>query len=47
MAAVLATTDWRAPFRSLDLPDHLRRAVIAHQGALTPDYEYLREHLVR
>jgi alpha-aminoadipic semialdehyde synthase len=37
----LARCDWNLPFERLNLPDHLRRAVIVHRGALTPAYEYL------
>jgi alpha-aminoadipic semialdehyde synthase len=37
----LAKTDYSAPFDQLELPDEWRRAVIAHQGELTPAYEYL------
>ena len=41
----LAAADWEADFDALDLPDHLKRAVVVHRGELTPDYQYLEEHL--
>ena len=45
MVVDLARADWSAPLAALDLPGHLRRAVIAHQGELAPDYAYLYDHL--
>ncbi len=41
----LAAADWSVPFADLDLPPELKTAVIVHRGALTPDYQYLEEHL--
>lgn len=41
----LAAADYRVPFTELALPDPLKRAVIACQGKLTPDYEYLQGFL--
>lgn len=41
----IAGADYSQPFDALTLPPALRRAVITHQGELTPDYEYLREYL--
>lgn len=41
----LAGADYSRPFASLDLPAELKRAVVAHQGALTPDYTYLEPHV--
>lgn len=41
----LARCDWRAPFDGLDLPPELRRAVIAHQGRLTPPWAGLERAL--
>jgi len=45
MVAPLVDADWAAPFEMLDLPPHLKRAVIVHQGRLTPDYQYIQKHL--
>ncbi|MEM6453491.1 MAG: hypothetical protein AAF772_00215 [Acidobacteriota bacterium] len=42
----LASADYRAPFAQLALPDPIRRAVVAHGGALTPDYRALEVPLV-
>jgi hypothetical protein len=45
MVPPLAAADWRRDFQSLDLPSHLKRAVIVHRGELTPSYEYLKASL--
>ena len=45
MVAPLANADWQVPFEMLDLPPYLKRAVIVHQGRLTPDYQYIQKHL--
>jgi alpha-aminoadipic semialdehyde synthase len=45
MVYPLAAADWSATFENLDLPAPLKRAVIAHRGALTPSYSYLHEYL--
>ena len=34
-----------APFEKLDLPAELQRAVILHNGELTPEYKYLSKYL--
>lgn len=41
----LAKTDFSKSFEELQMPVEFKRAVIAHQGVLTPDYEYLKEYL--
>jgi alpha-aminoadipic semialdehyde synthase len=41
----LIKTDFTNEFDKLDLPDELKRAVIVHQGQLTPDYLYLQQYL--
>ncbi len=41
----IAKADYSVPFQALDLPPEIKRAVIVHQGELTPDYEYLEDHL--
>ncbi len=45
MVAPLVHASWQVPFERLDLPPYLKRAVIVHQGRLTPDYEYIQQHL--
>jgi saccharopine dehydrogenase (NAD+, L-lysine-forming) len=45
MVPALARADFKADFDSLDLPPHLKRAVITHQGQLTPDFRYLQKSL--
>jgi alpha-aminoadipic semialdehyde synthase len=42
---LLAKADFAAPFEKLELPPEFKRAVIVHKGQLTPDFEYLREHI--
>ncbi len=42
---LLAGADYDAPFEALPLPPEIKRAVIAHAGELTPDYDYLSEYL--
>jgi len=37
--------DYGVAFEALDLPPELKRAVICHQGGLTPDYQYIAKHL--
>jgi saccharopine dehydrogenase (NAD+, L-lysine-forming) len=41
----LAAADWQTDFERLNLPAHLKRAVIVYQGELTPAYRYLQPHL--
>jgi saccharopine dehydrogenase (NAD+, L-lysine-forming) len=41
----IATADYSVPFDQLALPPEIKRAVIAYQGKLTPDYRYLEKHL--
>lgn len=45
LLADLSRADLGRPFAELALPPELMRAVIVHQGELTPDYEYLESHL--
>jgi len=45
MVAPLTNADWQVPFEKLDLPPYLKRAVVVHQGRLTPDYQYIQKHL--
>jgi alpha-aminoadipic semialdehyde synthase len=41
----IARADYSVPFGILALPEPIKRAVILHQGRLTPDYEYITEFL--
>jgi alpha-aminoadipic semialdehyde synthase len=41
----IARADYSVPFEKLDLPPEIKRAVIVHQGELTPEYRYLEAHL--
>ncbi len=39
--------DYTVSFDDLGLPDPLKRAVICHRGALTPDYQYIQAYLTQ
>jgi alpha-aminoadipic semialdehyde synthase len=41
----IAAADYSVPFEELDLPAPVKRAMILHQGNLTPDYQYIKNHL--
>jgi hypothetical protein len=41
----IARADFSVPFEQLALPPAIKRAVIAHQGELTPDYRYIEQFL--
>ncbi|HSR33088.1 MAG TPA: bifunctional lysine ketoglutarate reductase /saccharopine dehydrogenase family protein [Anaerolineae bacterium] len=41
----IARCDFAAPFEECNLPPEIKRAVIAYQGRLTPDYQYIQEFL--
>ncbi|MBE0639508.1 MAG: hypothetical protein IH598_13405 [Bacteroidales bacterium] len=43
----IVQADYNAPFENIDLPPEIKRAMILHQGELTPDYKYILEHLKR
>jgi alanine dehydrogenase len=45
MVYPLVSANWRSSFEALDLPACLKRAVIVHNGELTPGYRYLHEHV--
>ncbi len=45
MVPALARAEFKVDFDSLDLPPHLKKAVITHQGQLTPDFRYLQKSL--
>jgi alpha-aminoadipic semialdehyde synthase len=41
----IAAADYNRDFESLNVPAPFKRAMILHRGVLTPDFEYLKEHL--
>ncbi|WP_428241506.1 bifunctional lysine ketoglutarate reductase /saccharopine dehydrogenase family protein [Gynuella sp.] len=41
----MTQVDYSQPFEKLLLPAEIKKAVIAHHGSLTPDYQYLQRHL--
>ncbi len=41
----IAHTDFSRPLDRLDLPGPIRRALILHQGRLTPEYRYIETYL--
>ncbi len=41
----LTEADYKQPLEQLDLPAPIKRAMIAHRGTLTPDYDYLSSHI--
>ena len=42
---MLANVDFRSPFDKLEMPAPFKRAMITHQGKLTPDFGYLKKYL--
>jgi saccharopine dehydrogenase (NAD+, L-lysine-forming) len=41
----IAQCDFAVPLEQCNLPSEIKRAVIAYQGQLTPDYQYIQEYL--
>jgi saccharopine dehydrogenase (NAD+, L-lysine-forming) len=41
----IGKADYSIEFGELDLPPEIKKAVIVHNGKLTPDYEYISEFL--
>jgi len=41
----IAQCDFSVPFEECSLPPEIKRAVIAYQGQLTPDYQYIQRFL--
>ena len=41
----IAAANYNVPFADLDIPGPVKRAMILHNGQLTPDFEYIKEHL--
>ena len=43
--AAMGSCDYSQNFTDLNLPDEVKKAVIAHAGKLTPDFEHLAKYL--
>lgn len=41
----IADCDFSEPFEDLDIPRAIKKALILHQGELTPDYKYLEQYV--
>ena len=41
----IAAANFNEPFENLNLPYPIKKALILHNGKLTPDYQYLKENL--
>ncbi|MCK4717380.1 MAG: hypothetical protein KAT70_01830, partial [Thermoplasmata archaeon] len=41
----MAKADYTVPFKELELPPEIKRALVLHQGKLTPDFEYIASFL--
>ena len=41
----IVKADYSSDFKNLDLPPEIKKAVILHNGKLTPDYEYINSFL--
>jgi alpha-aminoadipic semialdehyde synthase len=41
----LAAADFSLPYERVELPDPMKKALIVHQGALTPDYKFMEKFL--
>jgi len=41
----IVKADYTQPFENVDLPAEIKRAMILHNGELTPDYKYIAEFL--
>ena len=41
----MASENFSVPFEKLNIPDPLKRALVLHQGNLTPDYRYMEEFI--
>jgi len=42
----IANADFSKDFENLDLPPEILKALILHNGELTPDYKYIAKYLV-
>jgi alpha-aminoadipic semialdehyde synthase len=43
----IAQADFSQPFEKVKLPNPVKKAVILHNGELTPDYEYMKEYITQ
>jgi alpha-aminoadipic semialdehyde synthase len=43
----MADADFSLPFDQLNLPAPIKRGLILHNGKLTPDFEYLKQYLLK
>ncbi|MDT8394681.1 MAG: hypothetical protein RQ761_12630, partial [Bacteroidales bacterium] len=41
----IASANYDVPFAELEIPGPIKRAMILHQGKLTPDYKFISEYL--
>lgn len=41
----LASADYSVDIENLNIPDEFKHAIIAHQGKLTPEFQYLQKYL--
>ena len=41
----IANADFNVPFEDIKLPDPIKKALILHNGELTPDYKYIEQYL--
>ena len=41
----LLKADYDNPLADSGLPPEIKKAVVVYNGKLTPDYEYLKDHL--
>ena len=41
----ITKADFSKPFNELDIPAPMKKAMILHNGKLTPDYQYLKQYL--
>jgi alpha-aminoadipic semialdehyde synthase len=41
----IVKTDYSKNYHNLDLPDEIKKALILHNGRLTPDYQYINKYL--
>ena len=41
----IATADFSVDFEDLSLPPEIKRALILHNGKLTPDFQYINKYL--
>ena len=46
LVPTIAGADYTVKFDALDLPPEIKRAVICYHGKLTPEYKYLKDHLL-